>query len=53
MTENVCNASVLYLERYYTVCKLHDLVLDIAGDSLSPIAYSIPSEILVTVKPIS
>ena len=32
---SVCFGSVLYLERYYIICELHDLASDIAGDSLS------------------
>jgi hypothetical protein len=41
----------MYLEIYYILCELHDLVLHMSGDYLSPIAYSTPSEMLFTVKP--
>jgi hypothetical protein len=41
----------MYLLRYYILCELHHLVLHMSGDYLSPIAYSIPGEMLFTVKP--
>ena len=42
---------LLYTERDYIVCALHNIVLDIAGESLSLTAYSIRSEVLLTGKP--
>jgi hypothetical protein len=37
------NTSLLYLERYNLVCELHILVVIIAGESMSPNAFSLPS----------
>jgi hypothetical protein len=35
----------MYLEKCNKVWELHDLLLFITGDSVSPIAYSIPNEV--------
>jgi hypothetical protein len=42
---DVCITSVMYLEKCNKVWELHDLLLFITGDSVSPIAYSIQNEV--------
>jgi hypothetical protein len=44
--EDVCSTSLSYLERYNLAFKLHNLLVIIAGNSLSPNAFSIASEIV-------